>query len=97
MGSATVDALKAIARSDPGRGGYNAGDQGVLNKWIHAEEVPLEVLPEEYNLIKKDYADIRSLNRCRLLHLAGAKPWIERARGDGEACSLGPVEQLWHG
>jgi hypothetical protein len=37
QGASTIARLQDIARTHPGRGGYNAGDQGILNKWIHAD------------------------------------------------------------
>lgn len=97
QGAATVARLQDLARSSPGRGGYNAGDQGILNKWIHADGIEVELLPPDYNLIRKDYAETDGLADCRLLHFAGHKPWIGRQRHDGAAPPLAPLERLWHG
>ncbi|MDQ8197167.1 glycosyltransferase [Pelagicoccus enzymogenes] len=90
LGQTTVEQLKAIARENPGRSGYNSGDQGILNKWIHSYGIPLEALPPEYNLIKKDYTDTSGLESCRLLHYCDRKPWFPYAGERGE------LEALWH-
>ncbi len=96
QGAETIARLQGLARNEPGRGGYNAGDQGIVNKWIHADGIEVELLPPDYNLIKKDYTDTAGLEACRLLHFAGHKPWIGRQRTDGSAASQEAVELLWH-
>ncbi|WP_221032379.1 hypothetical protein [Actomonas aquatica] len=97
QGAATIARLQALARTSPGRGGYNAGDQGIVNKWIAADGIDVELLSPDYNLIKKDYTDEAGLAECRLLHFAGHKPWIGRQRNDGAAVALDPLERLWGG
>ncbi|GAB5562280.1 MAG: hypothetical protein SynsKO_39270 [Synoicihabitans sp.] len=96
QGAATIARLQELARAHPGRGGYNAGDQGIINKWIDADKIDVELLPAEYNLIKKNYADTQDLNDCRLLHFAGHKPWIGRQRNDGTCPTADVLEELWH-
>lgn len=91
MGAPTVGRLKTIASDDPGRGGYNAGDQGIINKWIRSHAISLERLPSDYNLIKKDYTDTANLESCKLLHFADRKPWF------GEPNRHTPLEAIWHG
>lgn len=91
LGERTVAQLQQLARDEPGRGGYNAGDQAVINKWIHRQSIPLELLPSAYNLIKKDYADTVGIERCRLLHFAARKPWFP---SDALPQAL---ERLWRG
>ncbi len=95
QGPATIARLQEIARTQPGRGGYNAGDQGILNKWIHADHIDLELLPSDYNLIKKDYADTTGLETCRLLHFAGSKPWFGRHQNSRVQEVLDALEQFW--
>lgn len=90
QGSATIEQLKEIARSNPGRSGYNSGDQGIINKWIHAHGIDLGLLPAEYNLIKKDYSDASGLETCRLLHYCDRKPWFPSTDEPS------PLERLWH-
>lgn len=90
QGPQTVEQLRAIARNAPGRSGYNSGDQGIINKWIHSSSnVELELLPPEYNLIKKDYSDTDGLDGCRLLHYCARKPWFPPL-GERQA-----LEALW--
>ncbi|EDY81452.1 Glycosyl transferase family 8 [Verrucomicrobiia bacterium DG1235] len=89
QGQKAIGQLKEIATQNPGRSGYNAGDQGILNKWIHQRDIDLELLPRDYNLIKKDYADTTELKTCRLLHYCARKPWFE-PKQEPEA-----LEQLW--
>ena len=96
QGAATIARLQDLARTHPGRGGYNAGDQGIINKWIHAEGIDVDLLPPEYNLIKKNYADTRGLNDYRLLHLAGHKPWLGQRRNDATDYTVEILERLWH-
>ncbi|MDA8527296.1 hypothetical protein N9K67_00705 [Opitutaceae bacterium] len=96
QGPATIARLHDIARTHPGRGGYDAGDQGILNKWIHADGIDVELLSPEYNLIKKNYADTEGLNDCRLLHYAGHKPWLGQRRHDSPNPAAEILEQLWH-
>ena len=96
QGSATVARLQEIARTQPGRGGYNAGDQGIVNKWIHADRIDVDLLLVDYNLIKKDYADPTGLADCRLLHFAGHKPWLGQRGHDVAAPALEALERLWH-
>lgn len=98
QGRATIARLQAIARTHPGRGGYNAGDQGIINRWIHTHRIDVELLPPDYNLIKKDYADTAGLQDCRLLHFAGHKPWLGQRRHDASAPALDVevLERLWH-
>ena len=96
QGPVSIARLQDIARNHPGRGGYNAGDQGILNKWIHADKIDVELLPPEYNLIKKDYADIEGLNDCRLLHFAGHKPWLGQQRNDTTRLAPEALDQLWN-
>lgn len=93
LGASTIEQLKSIARATPGRGGYNAGDQGIVNKWLRAQGLAPSLLDQDYNLIKKDYTDESGLATCRLLHFAGRKPWFE---GREEAPELSPLERLWH-
>lgn len=96
QGAPTVARLIDIATRQPGRGGYNAGDQGILNKWIHQDNVPLALLDPSFNLIKKDYADLSGLDSCRLLHFADRKPWFPpRAFRDGAIAPLTALENLW--
>ncbi len=99
QGRATIECLSALARESPGRGGYSAGDQGILNKWIHRDAIPLGILPQEYNLIKKDYADEAGLDRCRLLHFADRKPWFPPKGRSGGAVprpeAPTALERLW--
>ncbi|MDQ8187375.1 glycosyltransferase [Pelagicoccus sp. SDUM812002] len=90
QGPQTIEQLKIIARDNPGRSGYNSGDQGILNKWIHRHKIDLGVLPPEYNLIKKDYADTSGLTDCRLLHYCDRKPWFPQT---GERSK---IEDLWN-
>lgn len=90
LGISTVQELQEIARNEPGRGGYNSGDQSVINKWIHRKNVPLTLLPESYNLIKKDYFDSEGLESCKLLHFCDRKPWFT-----GFATSS-PLIKIWH-
>lgn len=89
QGDQTVEQLKTIARDNPGRSGYNSGDQGIINKWIHSQKIDLDLLPPEYNLIKKDYHDTEHVETCRLLHFCDRKPWISHQKS--------PLENLWHG
>ena len=96
QGPATIARLQHIARTQPGRGGYNAGDQGIINKWIHADRIEVDLLPADYNLIKKDYADPTGLADCRLLHFAGHKPWLGQRGHDVAAPALEALERLWH-
>ncbi len=96
QGAATIARLQDIARTHPGRGGYNAGDQGIINKWIHADDIPVDLLPPDYNLIRKDYADSNGLQDCRLLHFAGHKPWLGRSRNDDVKPAREILERLWH-
>ncbi|MDB4384965.1 hypothetical protein N9Z12_02840 [Opitutaceae bacterium] len=96
QGAATIARLQDIAHTHPGRGGYNAGDQGILNKWIHADGIDVDLLPPEYNLIKKDYADTAGVKDCRLIHFAGHKPWLGQQRNDGTSPDEDVLEQLWH-
>ncbi len=93
QGIETIDQLLAIAREKPGRGGYDSGDQGIINKWIRLHSPSVDILPQDYNLIKKDYEDLSGLDACKLLHLADRKPWIS-SRSLPE--SLSPLEKLWH-
>ena len=90
QGLETINALKEIALNNPGRGGYNAGDQGIINKWIHRNSIRLELLPSSYNLIKKDYADQADLETCQLLHFAAHKPWFDNPSHPSK-----PLERLW--
>ncbi len=90
QGHGTVEQLKTLARETPGRSGYNSGDQGIINKWIHRQGIDLGLLPSEYNVIKKDYADTSGLADCRLLHYCHRKPWIIPSQ------SPSPLESLWH-
>ncbi|MCF3648197.1 hypothetical protein [Synoicihabitans lomoniglobus] len=96
QGAATIARLQDIARTQPGRGGYNAGDQGIVNKWIHRDGIDVELLPPEYNLIKKDYADTTGLADCRLLHFAGHKPWLGQRHHGDSGPPVRALEQLWH-
>ena len=96
QGSATVARLQEIARTQPGRGGYNAGDQGIINKWIHADRIDVDLLAADYNLIKKDYADTTGVAECSLLHFAGHKPWIGRRQHGVPDLPVGLLERLWH-
>jgi len=96
QGAATIAHLQDIAHHHPGRGGYDAGDQGILNKWIHADGIEVELLPPEYNLIKKNYADTAGLQNCRLLHFAGPKPWLRPRRNDVSDPAVAVLERLWH-
>jgi lipopolysaccharide biosynthesis glycosyltransferase len=89
QGKQTIEQLRVIARENPGRSGYNSGDQGIINKWIHRHGVKQELLPPEYNLIKKDYSSTDGLSDCRLLHYCGRKPWFPHL---GERTAL---EALW--
>jgi len=89
QGESTVSALLKIARDEPGAGGYNAGDQSVINKWIHRNKIQVDMLPPEYNLIKKDYADTASLASCRLLHFCARKPWFP------SKAPMQALERLW--
>ncbi len=89
QGEQSIEQLKTIARENPGRSGYNSGDQGIINKWIHAQGIDLGILPEEYNLIKRDYADTTGLATCRLLHYCDRKPWFKTER------ELPELEKLW--
>ncbi|MBK1879414.1 glycosyltransferase [Pelagicoccus mobilis] len=91
QGNASVEQLKTIARENPGRSGYNAGDQGIINKWIQSQKIDLGLLPTEYNLIKKDYSDTTELETCRLLHFCDRKPWF--APRDAPS----GLEALWTG
>ena len=95
QGAATVTCLQEIARTQPGRGGYNAGDQGIINKWIAAEGIAVDVLPSDYNLIKKDYADTTGLETCRLLHFAGPKPWFGQQDGEDGPAERAALSRLW--
>lgn len=90
LGAATIERLLQTAQESPGRGGYDAGDQGILNKWIRRDGISLELLPPECNLVKKDYADLSGMDDCRILHFAGRKPWFERG-----ARAVEPLERLW--
>ena len=90
QGLKTINTLKQIALNNPGRGGYNAGDQGIINKWIHHKSIKLELLPSSYNLIKKDYSDQADLEACRLLHFAARKPWFDKPKHSPK-----PLERLW--
>lgn len=96
QGASTIARLQEIARTHPGRGGYNAGDQGILNKWIHADRIEVDLLPPAYNLIKKNYADTAGLPDCRLLHFAGHKPWLGQQRNDATDPAMAVLEELWH-
>lgn len=89
LGESTVAQLKQIAQDNPGRSGYNSGDQGIVNKWIHANDIDLSILPSEYNLIKKDYRDTQGIDTCRLLHFCDRKPWFRRHEEPTE------LEALW--
>lgn len=89
LGESTITQLKRLARENPGRSGYNSGDQGIINKWIYANEIDLGLLPSEYNLIKKDYQDTDGLDCCRLLHFCDRKPWFENEREPTQ------LETLW--
>ena len=89
QGHRTIECLQNIAREQPGRGGYNSGDQGIINKWIHKESIELDPLPNSYNLIKKDYQNLDDLDGCHLLHFADKKPWIPTNQ------SREPLESLW--
>ncbi len=95
QGAATIVRLQEIARTQPGRGGYNAGDQGILNRWIAAENIAVDLLPPDYNLIKKDYADTTGLESCRLLHFAGSKPWFDLRPETEPPRSINALERLW--
>lgn len=97
QGPATVAKLIAIAEEEPGRGGYNAGDQGIINKWMHREALCVTLLPPDYNLLKSDYEDESGLDSCRLLHFTGRKPWFDRARHDGTLRPPATLEKLWTG
>lgn len=90
QGTSTIEQLKEIARSNPGRSGYNSGDQGIINKWIHDHSIELKLLSPEYNLIKKDYSDTSGLSDCRLLHFCSRKPWVTSGDTPSE------LETLWH-
>lgn len=96
LGATTIDRLQDLARMHPGRGGYNAGDQGIINKWIDADQIDVDLLPPAYNLIKKNYADTQDLPDCRLLHFAGHKPWLGRQRNDATDPAVEVLEELWH-
>lgn len=89
LGAETIEQLKTIATDNPGRSGYNSGDQGIINKWIHSQSIDLGLLPSRYNLIKKDYADMSEVLDCYLLHYCDRKPWFEV---QGERSEL---EELW--
>lgn len=93
QGEATMENLRTIAQNNPGRGGYNSGDQGIINKWIRNENIPLSLLPQSYNLIKKDYFDEENIEQCSLLHFADRKPWFKSSTG---SMTTGPLESLWH-
>ena len=58
-----VPRLQEIARTQPGRGGYNAGDQGILNKWIHADGIDVELL--QTGAILHDFGKIDELSYDR--------------------------------
>jgi len=89
QGKDTVDQLKRIAIEKPGRSGYNSGDQGIINKWIHLHGIDLGILPPDHNLIKKDYSDTTGIADCRILHFCGSKPWINNE----PSC----LSKLWFG
>ncbi|MBC2604860.1 glycosyltransferase [Pelagicoccus albus] len=89
LGERTISQLKEIAQNEPGRGGYNSGDQGIVNKWIHRNGMAVSLLTPEYNLIKKDYSDLSGLETCRLLHFCDRKPWIKSLDQPH------PLEELW--
>ena len=96
QGATTIPRLQDLARTHPGRGGYNAGDQGILNKWIHADRIDVDLLAPDYNLIKKNYADTAGLADCRLLHFAGHKPWLGPQRHAAAPPPVDALAQLWH-
>ena len=96
QGDATVRKLLAIAEEDPGRGGYNAGDQGIINKWIHRDSINCQLLTPDYNLLKRDYADQSGLDTCRLLHFVERKPWFPALCSNGPLPQPAPLEELWH-
>ncbi len=89
QGEQTIQQLKRIARDNPGRSGYNSGDQGIINKWIHAQGIDLGLLSSDYNLIKKDYADMSEVLDCHLLHYCDRKPWFDTQGKRSE------LEKLW--
>ncbi len=93
QGNATVDQLLRLAHEQPGRSGYDSGDQGILNKWIRQETIPLRLLPKNYNLIKKDYSDATHCDDCSLLHFAGRKPWLPLTTTSEKQA---PLIELWH-
>ena len=88
QGTVTLENLHQTARENPGRGGYNAGDQGIINKWIREVNIEIDFLPSEYNLIKKDYEDLSELDTCRLLHYCDRKPWIPAKESDSSPQAL---------
>lgn len=94
QGTETINQLLEIAKNRPGRGGYNSGDQGIINKWIREFKVELGLLPESYNLIKKNYDDQSGLESCKLLHFADRKPWFPSP--DALGSTQQPLIKLWH-
>lgn len=94
QGEQTISDLIQIAVSNPGRGGYNSGDQGIINKWIHQNQIPLELLSQDYNLIKKDYHDTDEIDSCRLLHFCDRKPWFPEKKEKSESPTP-PLISLW--
>ncbi|MDQ8205698.1 glycosyltransferase [Pelagicoccus sp. SDUM812003] len=92
QGREVVQELIELAIAEPGRGGYNAGDQGIINKWIHRSGIRLDLLPAEYNTIKKDYHDTSGLETCRILHFTDRKPWFAREPTPKPPL---PLEALW--
>jgi len=73
----TVDDLIEIAAEGKS---YDGGDQGVINEWITRYKLKLDILPMEYNMLKrinqhypKIWQDIA--DKIKLLHYVGVKPW----------------------
>tara|TARA_B110000037_G_scaffold221540_2_gene292889 strand:+ start:1344 stop:2057 length:714 start_codon:yes stop_codon:yes gene_type:complete len=88
QGRNTIQTLHQIAIESPGHGGYNSGDQGIINKWIRKESIPIEILPQNYNLIKKDYSDCSQIEDCCLLHFTDRKPWFPQPEREEETQAL---------